>query len=400
MLDLTSFYLNDSQKKLLIKWIKEDFKKYPLCIYGKTGLGKTCLANLLLKDYKIINIDVEFIKNDSDFKEYIDLSLGKKNICMMFSKETQKHIYKSILFDDLHIIQQLDKNLFKNIIQWIKQINKYKNNPIIFILTDQCIQKKTFKDIIDNSKCIELKYTDNQYYKIVTKLLNEENIFISLNHIQGIIKKSGKNINNIKANISILKDTEQKECEKIEIISENDFSGGLQDVMLKILNDKFDITNILSNSYSDYNIISLNLLDNLHKFFNQKNFLKNYSDIYKSICIGDKYNSEVIVEHHYDLMEHVLMNQVLYPIFKIKQSYDKIIKEIQYNKYISKSIYYISNYNIYIKNNLEMNNVYYELFLYDFSIKLEKHIDKKVLEKYIKIYNWIFSRSLTKTKIR
>ena len=36
----------------------------------------------------------------------------------------------------------------------------------------------------------------------------------------------------------------------------------------------------------------------------------------------------MIVEHHYDLMEHVLMNQVLYPIFKIKQSYDKIIKEI------------------------------------------------------------------------
>ena len=32
---------------------------------------------------------------------------------MMFSKETQKQIYKSILFDDLYIIQQLDKNLLK-----------------------------------------------------------------------------------------------------------------------------------------------------------------------------------------------------------------------------------------------------------------------------------------------
>ena len=162
MLDLNSFFFNDSQKKLLMKWIKEDYQKKPLCIYGKSGLGKTSLANVLLKQYKIINIDVEFIKNDSDFKEYIDLSLGKKNICMMFSKETQKQIYKSILFDDIHIIQQLDKNLFKNIIQWIKQINKYKNNPIIFILTDQCIQKKTFKAIVDNSYCIEVKYTDNQ----------------------------------------------------------------------------------------------------------------------------------------------------------------------------------------------------------------------------------------------
>ena len=400
MLDFNSFFFNDSQKKLLIKWIKEDYQKKPLCIYGKSGLGKTGLANVLLKEYKIINIDVDFIKNDSDFKEYIDLSLGKKNICMMFSKETQKQIYKSILFDDIHIIQKMDKNLFKNIIQWIKQINKYKNNPIIFILTDQCIQKKTFKDIVDKSFCIEVKYTDNQYYKILTKLLNEENILISLNHSQSIIKKSGKNINNIKSNISILKDNELNKDKDIEVIKENDFCGGLHEIMLKILNDEFDINNILSNSFSDYNIISLNLLDNLHKFFNQKNFIKNYSEIYKSICIGDRYNSEMIIEHHYDLLEHVLVNQVLYPIYKIKQNYNKIIKEINYNKYISKSIYYISNYNTFIKNDITMNNVYYEIFLYDYSIDIKKNIDKKVLEKYIKIYNWIFSRSITKNKLK
>ena len=47
-----------------------------------------------------------------------------------------------------------------------------------------------------------------------------------------------------------------------------------------------------------------------------------------------------------------------------------------------------------------MDNVYYELFLYDFSINLEKHINKKILEKYIKIYNWIFSRSITKNKLK
>ena len=39
--------------------------------------------------------------------------------------------------------------------------------------------------------------------------------------------------------------------------------------------------------------------------------IKNYSDIYKSICIGDKYNSEMIVDHHYDLLDHVIINQIL-----------------------------------------------------------------------------------------
>ena len=47
-----------------------------------------------------------------------------------------------------------------------------------------------------------------------------------------------------------------------------------------------------------------------------------------------------------------------------------------------------------------MDNIYYELFLYDYSIDIKKNIDKKVLEKYIKIYNWIFSRSITKNKLK
>ena len=47
-----------------------------------------------------------------------------------------------------------------------------------------------------------------------------------------------------------------------------------------------------------------------------------------------------------------------------------------------------------------MNNIYYELYLYDFNIKLKKYTDKKILEKYIKIYNWIYSRSLTKKHLK
>lgn len=400
MLSFNNFFLNESSKKLIKKWIKEDYKKNPLCIWGKTGVGKTSLANVILKDFKIINIDVEYIKLDSNLKEYIDLSLGKKNICMMFAKESQKNIYKSLLFDDLNIINQLDKSLFKNILQFLKYIDNYRNNPIIFIVDDIIFQKKCFKDIINLCTTFELKYTENQYYKIVSNIIKENNIFISLNHIQNLIKKSGKNINNIKSNIDILSKNSSDKDQNTNIICENDFHGSLNEIILKIINDKFDIDNILSNSYCDYSIISLNFLDNLQKYFNQKNFLINYNKIYRSICLGDRYNSEMIIEHNYELIEHVITNQVLIPIFLIKQNYNKLIKEIQYNKYISKSIYYISNYNIFIKNNINMNNIYYELYLYDFNIKLKKYTDKKILEKYIKIYNWIYSRSLTKKHLK
>ena len=146
MLSLNDFFLPESSKKLLNKWIKEDYKKKPLCIYGTSGLGKTSLANAILKDYKTINIDTDFIKVDKELKEYIDMSLGKKNICMMFQKSKQKNEYKSILFDDIHIIQQLDKSLFNNIISWTKDYKKkFTEHPIIFILHDTSIVKKTFK---------------------------------------------------------------------------------------------------------------------------------------------------------------------------------------------------------------------------------------------------------------
>ena len=392
MIDINSFCLNDITKKSLLRWMKFDYKKFPLCIYGGNGVGKTCIANYLLNSFSIINIGIEFIKNNKDFKEYLDLSLGKKNICMMFCKSTIQN-YKAILFDDLQIIQNEDKSLFKNIISWTKNIKQYSNHPIIFIFTDNCIHKKPFKEINKICKCIEIKYSDNQFYKIVQKILNNEKIFISLNHIQKLINKSGKNITNISSNIDFMKT--DKKC-NYDTISSNDFSGDLNTISLKIINDKFDINNILSNVYNDYNIISLNLLDNLPKFI-KKNNLQKYLHIYKNICLGDKLNSDMIVEHNYELMDYILLHQVGLPIYEIKKNLKSPIKELQYNKYISKSIYYINNFNVCVRNNLKMDDIYFELFLYDFNImNKEKIFDKKILEKYIKIYNWVFNRNLLK----
>ena len=65
-------FLNESSKKLLKKWIKEDYKNKPLCIYGENGIGKTRLANTILSEYKIINIDVDFIKTNKNLYEYLD----------------------------------------------------------------------------------------------------------------------------------------------------------------------------------------------------------------------------------------------------------------------------------------------------------------------------------------
>ena len=48
MLSFNDFFIPESSKKLLKKWIKEDYKNKPLCIYGENGIGKTRLANTIL----------------------------------------------------------------------------------------------------------------------------------------------------------------------------------------------------------------------------------------------------------------------------------------------------------------------------------------------------------------
>ena len=107
----------------------------------------------------------------------------------------------------------------------------------------------------------------------------------------------------------------------------------------------------------------------------------------------------MIIEHNYELFDYILMHQILFPIFRIKENYSKYINSLSYNKYISKSIYYISNHNTCIKYGLNMNQVYYELYLYDNKLIRKKYIDIKVLEKYIKIYNWIYNRHIKKNDL-
>ena len=145
MLSFKDFFLSESSEKLLQDWINHDYKNKPLCIYGKNGIGKTSLANLLLSKYKIITVNTDFIKSNKNINDYLDLSLGKKDICMMFNKNFNS--YKSLIFDNLDDISKCDKNLFKNCINWItdnSSSEKFKNNPIIFILSDNNINKKQF----------------------------------------------------------------------------------------------------------------------------------------------------------------------------------------------------------------------------------------------------------------
>ena len=76
----------------------------------------------------------------------------------------------------------------------------------------------------------------------------------------------------------------------------------------------------------------------------------------------DKYNHNMIINHNYDLLEYIIMQQLLFPIYNIKTNNVKV-NILNYNKYISKSIYYISNHNIFLKYNYNIYDIYNQLYL-------------------------------------
>ena len=105
-------------------WIKGKYKEKSIIIYGNPGTVKTTIANYILKDFTVININIDFCKKKIILDDYLDMSLYKKSITMMFNSS---NIYKAILFDDLNYIQNNDKQLFKSIINFSKKENKISN---------------------------------------------------------------------------------------------------------------------------------------------------------------------------------------------------------------------------------------------------------------------------------
>ena len=142
MEDHSEYIIKLLHKKNVVRdWISNKYKENPIIIYGVSGTGKTSLANYILKDFTKITINLDFCKSGKPLNEYLDMSLYKKSITMMFDN---KNTNKAILFDDLNYIQEYDKKLFKQIIDFSKK--KIKDHPIIYIFNH--INHKNIQQII------------------------------------------------------------------------------------------------------------------------------------------------------------------------------------------------------------------------------------------------------------
>ena len=304
-----------------------------------------------------------------------------------------KNTNKAIIFDDLNYIQNYDKSLFKEVISFSKKT--VGDHPVIYIFNN--IQNKYIQSIYKNTYPLHLTFTNPQMkdivekYYVIKKKINSDKL----------IQKSNYNFHNIKVNIDTYKDdfSQVQEYDK-------------QEEELNLFIRKMyrsDIIDIYRICDSDYNIISLHLLQNcIQWIFDQKDLkykqkISIINDIYYNNCIGDNTLSFFHKFNDWQLLNHFITYSIVYPIYLM--NLNKVqLNELIYNKYVIKSIIYTYNIKLLITHNLDINilSFLYQLIKeyndlsnnnkYIYQDKIQEFINKcnipnKIIEKFIKFFN-------------
>ena len=142
--------------------------------------------------------------------------------------------------------------------------------------------------------------------------------------------------------------------------------------------------------FFNYDILSLSLIDNLNNF--TKN-IKIIDKIYSDYIIYDNFN----IYKNYHSIEYYLIFILLNPIYLLQINNHNI--QLNYNKYISKSIIYINNrkfinYNSimilfnYLENNVNEINLQTSLNIIIKDNNEYGFYNKKILNKFLIIYQY------------
>ena len=372
---LSEEIINSFNKKSFIDdWLSFKYKEKSLAIYGLPGTGKTTIADYILKDWVRVYIKSDFCRVSKNLDDFLNDTLYKKSITMMFNDK----VYKSLIIDDIYYIQLNDKKLFKSIIQFSKEKNK--KNPIIYILNTI---NKNVKPLLNKCFPFKIEYTINFLTSITKKYFLKD---IKNKDIHELILKSNCNLHNIKVNIEFYKDN----FSNINIY--DNINDELSKHIQNIIQMK-DIDEIYNNSYSDYMVIGMNLLDSIDKFLNSNKSLSKYeklkiiSDVYENNSISDSIYKILNETNDWNSIDHILTFNTLSTIYYI-QKYKLKIKDIPYTKYISKSIIFIH------KNKILNTKIEHIEFLYEL---IEKYLNKneKILFNRIKEYINYFNIDMT-----
>jgi len=367
---LSDFKSNLDEIKKATTWI-EEYKKNPslskkvLLIIGNSGVGKTCLANIILKEYNYNTIELNSSDSRSQKKisEFLIKSLTYKNVVDMFN-EGKTPI--AILIDEIDTICKLnDKGGFSEFLTILKQNEKFENkkknkvkisvsdyiklyNPIICTSSD--INDKKINELKKFSEVIHLKkntYEEDSYiiedlYKNFNQEIDNPTKLLISDNCQGDNRRlilllqelyfhsNGKNINTKIFNEFIKYFTDKEE--DVQLIYST----------RKILSEKIDINTI--NKYYDVDCLLMPLM----LYHNSINYIKNtedvlkkkinvYKNILESLSIQDTIQTNIFELQDWDELYNVsIFYSSILPNYYFTKLKNKKDVEIQFTSLLNK----------------------------------------------------------------
>jgi DNA polymerase III delta prime subunit len=301
-------------------------------VYGAPGTGKTYFVNKLLKemDYDVIHYDAGDIRNKSVISDLTKFNMSDKSIISLFNKNVKcKKI--AIVMDEIDGMNSGDKGGINSLIKLIrpKKTKKQKKEAITMIpiicISNFHVDKK-IKEMMKVCTTIKLNTPTQDQIKIIASILmpnlNDENMDIITNVIQGDIRKLESTYQIYKSHESLLKN-------KIiqNIFQAKHYNEDTKQITKKLINNKFAIAD---HSYimneTDRTSVALlfheNIIDILGKY-PKDIVIPFYIKVLRNICFADytdriTFQKQIWIFNEMSSLVKSFYNSFLFQEFNVK----------------------------------------------------------------------------------
>ena len=384
-----------------------------LFIYGPPGIGKTTIAHLVLKHYyyDTIEFNASDVRSQKSVKENITKILNNTNISTM--KKNNNKNYVGIVMDEIDGMSGGEKGGINELINLIQpEKNKKPNyiNPVICICNNSTDKK--LSDIKKISLEIEFnKPTEFDLMKIAEKIVKKEKINIEEGALYLLVKYSQRDVRRLTFLLQDAFTYIDKEIITIEDIEElykffsrKNIDISLLEISNKIINYSPKIDEILDIYQNDKSLIGMILHENYISTIqkNRKeielNKLKYLYEISHYFSIGDIIDKYIYNFQYWNLQPYNGIIKCALPsrlLDKMKKT-DILNNKLNFTNILSKSALQLGNHKNITQYKYKFN-ISKKYIFYASQILLNGIVNnsknKQELDKYIllaKNYNLTF----------
>ena len=414
-------FLTSKEIQMIKKWI-EDFKNKKkkasncLFLYGAPGIGKSSIANIVLKEYNydILEFNASDVRNAKLIKDQLGKVNGNVNVldCMCYKK---KEI--GIILDELDGLSSGEKSGLTEIINIIfdkKMTEGQRKTPFICISNTinkklDSIRKKSVELKIGKPSRLTLKKIVNKICKLEKLNIDEESkdylINVSQLDIRRIITmleylvKNNKLIR-IESTLKILDNYDKKNMDL-----------NLYEITEKLLNKYHTIDETYYYFSLDKTMVGLYMYENFPNFIvkNRKESamtkINAITDIYDNYVMSNMLDYNIFIHQKYGLSgynsvlkcnipSHIINNMKKYSFNRCgKINYSTLVNKSSQEYLNCKSVNKIKRHLTFYSNtnnHINICNLFYKYLIQDENIEKVNelvttyNIDDEILDKIIK----------------